>query len=68
MAEVFCEVVRGSRLRLALRPLTGEATDSPGQGDRTDYVSPCPQSAGGAMQVRVDRLLGRVYKRASHGV
>ena len=64
MAAVFCEAVRGSRVRLALRPLTGQATDSPAQWDRTDHVSPCPQSAGTAVQVTSETPAGRVFARA----
>ena len=65
MAAVFWEAVRGSRLRLALRPLTGQTTDSPVQGDGTDHVSPCPQSAGAGIRARVDHPQGRVLVRAS---
>lgn len=65
MAAVFCEAVRGSRLRLALRPLTGQTTDSPVQGDGTDHVSPCPQSAGAAIQARADPPSAGVIERPS---
>ena len=61
MTPVFCEAVRGSRLRLTLRPLTGQATDTPARWDRTDHVSPCPQSADAATQVRADHLPERVH-------
>ena len=65
MAAVFCEAVNESRARLALFPTADLTTEPPAQLNRTDHVSPCPQSAGAAMQVRAGHSPGRVYDRAS---
>ena len=68
MAAVFGDPVNRSRVRLALRLLTDLTTEHLIQLDRTDHVSPCPQSAGAAVQVRADCLRARVLKRPSKRV
>jgi hypothetical protein len=68
MASVFGKTAKESRARLALGPSPGLTTKHPLQLDRTDHVSPCPQSAGATMQGGADHLPGRVLMRASgHG-
>ncbi len=68
MATVFGEAMKRSRARLALLLLAGLATEPPAKWDRTDHVSPCPQSASAAMQARADHLSGRVLARPSEHV
>ena len=65
MAAVFREGVRESHLSLALRLLAGLATEPSAKWDRTDHVSPCPQSAGAAMQPGANHLPGCGLEKAS---
>ena len=65
MAAVFGQTVNESRVRLALLLVADLTTEHLVQLDRTDHVSPCPQSARSAMQVRADHQPARVFERAS---
>jgi hypothetical protein len=65
IAAVFGEAVEESRVRLALLLLAGLAIESSAKWDRTDHVSPCPQSAGAAIEVGADHPPGRVFEMAS---
>lgn len=65
IAAVSGEAMNKSRVRLALLLVAERAIQRLGQLDRTDHVSPCPQSAGAAMQVRSAQLLGRVLDGTS---
>jgi len=63
IAAAFGEAMSRSRVRLAWFQLVGLKTRRLHRWDRTDHVSPCPQSAGAAMQVGVDHLRGRALER-----
>ena len=68
MAAASGEAMTKLRLRLAVFPVVDLKTEPPAKLDRTDHVSPCPQSAGAAMQVGADNLLERVLESTSKHV